>query len=119
MRDSTARSVSVTRSTAVFGSEGVGWLVTCCVVISCLSSLLIVFVKRERYYIQFFFDPDSDVVGLAATMRSPASLAMEIIKSWISLRLRSAILLPELTGGGGEEGERKVMMAGGKYRKLL
>lgn len=51
--------------------------------------------------VQFFFEPDSEVVGLAATMRSPASLAMEIMKSWISLRLRSAIL-SNCVGEGSE-----------------
>lgn len=42
--------------------------------------------------VQFFFEPEDEVVGFAATMRSPACLAMETMKSWISWRLRSAIL---------------------------
>lgn len=44
--------------------------------------------------IQFFFEPEAAVVGVADTMRSPAFLAMAIIKSWISrkLGLESAML---------------------------
>jgi hypothetical protein len=55
--------------------------------------------------IQFFLLPASDVFGFAATMRSPACLAMEIMKSWISWRLRSAMMIRECGGFLREESE--------------
>jgi hypothetical protein len=44
---------------------------------------------RDR---QFFFEPEDEVLGFADVMRAPACLAMVIMKSWISRRLRSAIV---------------------------
>ena len=46
-----------------------------------------------RCYVQFFFEPEPCVVGVAEVMREPACLAMVIMKSWTSLRFTSAMLV--------------------------
>ena len=43
--------------------------------------------------VQFFFEPEACVVGVAEVMREPACLAMVIMKSWTSLRFTSAMLV--------------------------
>lgn len=67
-----------------FGDEVDGW-------VRCVSML---FAGKAELAgaLQFFFEPAFSVVGFADMMRSPAFLAMEIIKSWISWRLRSAMV---------------------------
>jgi hypothetical protein len=65
-------------------------------------------VETMVCYVQFFFEPEPWVVGLAETMRSPACLAMEIMKSWTSWRLTSAMLTCRLLSffrGSGEQGQ--------------
>ena len=48
---------------------------------------------HDECYVQFFFEPEACVVGVAEVMREPACLAMVIMKSWTSLRFTSAMLI--------------------------
>lgn len=50
--------------------------------------------------LQFFFEPDVSVVGVAEVMRSAALRATSTMKSWISWRLRSAIAIEVLVSVG-------------------
>lgn len=43
-------------------------------------------------YVQFFLEPAASVLGVAATMRSPACLAMAMSESWMSRRLMSVMV---------------------------
>ena len=48
---------------------------------------------HDECYVQFFFEPEPCVVGVAEVMREPACLAMVIMKSWTSLRFTLAMLI--------------------------